>query len=277
MITLDKGLEPIKDEFGDKTIAYEMKLKELETKKENFCEDQMFAKKLRAEYGRCGSILIEKQYVISAGHCIDDKKQASTRSFVFGFNSETATVKKDQVYKGKIVERIYDGELDLVILKLDRPVVGFKPANWQDSKDLMENQNVTIVGNPLGLPKVYSSGRVRAIDSNYGTSTDVNCASGMSGAGYFNDNGKLMGVHIGGDPPSTFFSEEEKGKEKCLNWTNVHPGKYNFTKLTDTPRGTNTLIGGCAYIPISKIKPFLEKHLNNVTGAVNVNSEKEVN
>lgn len=249
MIVINKGL--VKNENG----TYQLKTKPLSTNRTRFCPNEAFSENMRATFGRCGGVLFSKQYLVSAGHCIDSEEQIKNRYFVFGVTDINKPIDAENVFTGTIAERIYQDDLDLVFIKLDRPAEKITPVSWLNTSELNIETPVVLVGSPLGLPQVFSHGQIRASDELLGYATDVNCARGMSGSGYYDKKGNFAGVHIGGDPASISENEENA----CLQWTKADAETYQFLQSTET-KGRGPLIGGCAMLPLSKLKNYLTKY-----------------
>jgi hypothetical protein len=126
------------------------------------CPDERFLGQLRM--GNCSGFLVAEDLIVTAGHCVTT---CGNWAFVFGYeqtDSLTApaqTISEDNVYYCvEILDRVYSGEYDHCLLRLDRPVVGRAPLAIRRSGSVTFQDSLVIVGHPKGLPMKLSAGAI---------------------------------------------------------------------------------------------------------------------
>ncbi|MBC7372198.1 MAG: trypsin-like peptidase domain-containing protein [Bdellovibrionaceae bacterium] len=167
----------------------------------SLCKDEPFLN--QPSVGQCSGSLIGENLILTAGHCFQSTQDCQDSKFIFNYAvSKSGTSPKgasaSEIYSCKrVVSQVFDkNALDYAIIELDRPVVGHKPLRLPAAAtDVRTNLNVTIVGNPAGLPtKVIPNGIVREVrELSFRASLDS--FGGASGAPVFNtENGDLLGI-----------------------------------------------------------------------------------
>ena len=141
----------------------------------------------------CTGFLIAKDLIATAGHCIQDDK-CGIVSWIFDFKMLTADIAKreftaESVYHcKKVVESVKVGDLDYAVVRLDRSVNGREPLTIRRDGLIEKDEQVFIIGHPLGLPiKISKDAYVRDVDPNkvYFT-TNLDSFAGNSGSPVFN-------------------------------------------------------------------------------------------
>lgn len=147
-----------------------------------------FAAAVRLDFldgGNCSGTAVSEFAIVSAAHCF--------KASDFGAMSIDGKPSAFQVIAN-------DGR-DHVLLR-----VTVRQANTaRIGKAPVWGEPLALIGNPVGLSRLFRAGRVAAIDNGFsclGSSEvcpalliDLNTAGGDSGAGYFNVKGELVGVH----------------------------------------------------------------------------------
>lgn len=134
--------------------------------------------------GTCSGTIVGPKMILTATHCFKDEGLPIT--FVMTTHGGAGVT---VVYSSK--EIISDGS-DHSFILLDSPSNVF--VLWATlGPDLVEGQNFEYWGNPAGLPGVYRRGYVvkRTDKELY---LDVNGFHGDSGAGIFDERGRLVGM-----------------------------------------------------------------------------------
>ncbi|WP_413576020.1 trypsin-like serine peptidase [Bdellovibrio sp. HCB290] len=117
---------------------------------------------------QCSAVLVAPNLILTAGHCMNYKKDTcADAAFVFGFNQDTATMPKDQVYFCKqirVLSFFEKGNLsDYALVELDRAVPDITPVKIK-STPMELNDTIYTLGYPLGTAKKYADGFVRGFD-----------------------------------------------------------------------------------------------------------------
>ncbi|MCA9438969.1 MAG: trypsin-like peptidase domain-containing protein, partial [Candidatus Omnitrophica bacterium] len=166
--------------------------------------------------GFCSAFLIGPDLVATAGHCVN-AFNATNIAFVFGFQMEDEETPVNRfpyenVYFGaELVAR--QGSTcsnDWSIVRLDRPVENRLPLSVRRHGIVPDNQELVVIGYPVGLPvKISGGARVR---SNVGFRTfvaNLDTYAGNSGSAVFNaDTLEVEGILVCGETDFVFESGE---------------------------------------------------------------------
>ena len=186
----------------------------------NLCRDERFREQPAA--GFCSSFLVGPDLIATAGHCVQANTCDELR-FAFDFQYNTSgtsptRIERKDAYRCKDViayryygDRVAKGQKssgvdiwqDWALIRLDRPVTGRTPLSF--GGDVSKDQDVYMIGNPLGLPTKVSRGKVRYPLSNRSFFvTDMDGYSGNSGSAVFDRGGKITGVFTRGTGANSF-------------------------------------------------------------------------
>ncbi|MFG1506150.1 trypsin-like serine peptidase [Halobacteriovorax sp. ZH5_bin.2] len=180
------------------------------------CDGERFNKQV--DVADCSGFLVEKdnrQYVITAGHCMTSKSDCYDNYWVFDYakkspKDDARTIHDKNVYSCRRIvaqrlERVKpDGE-DFAIIELNREVTDRKPLEYRKEGDvhggdIKKGEKIFVIGHPSGLPsKVATDAYVRKKDWN-SFSTNLDTFSGNSGSAVFNEEtGLVEGILVRGD------------------------------------------------------------------------------
>eukprot|EP00300_Choanocystis_sp_HF-7_P039874 c6221_g1_i1.p1 GENE.c6221_g1_i1~~c6221_g1_i1.p1 ORF type:complete len:393 (-),score=86.46 c6221_g1_i1:270-1448(-) len=171
---------------------------------ENLCPGQRFAQQFTK--ASCSATLIAPDRVITAGHCMDERK-CRDRRVVFDFylggpNCVMPDITDEDVYRCKRFKLIHTSTIDYAVVFLDRPVVGRTPVPVQSSRaPVHRGQQLILIGFPNGIPAKVDQGgvvldpRQFQLDFFYAT-TDT--FTGNSGSGVFDTAGTMVGLLVRG-------------------------------------------------------------------------------
>jgi len=170
------------------------------------CDGERFAD--QPALANCSGTLIDRDIVLTAGHCVTSQAACKGTAFVFNFymasEGELATITADDVYTCRelLVQRDRDG-IDYALVQLDRPVsLGRSTVPIRDPSDeLSIGAPVTIIGFGSGLPAKIDSGGV-VLDPRSGSMdyfrASVDAFGGNSGSGVFDADGNVAGILVRG-------------------------------------------------------------------------------
>lgn len=186
------------------------------------CEGEKFDGQVTSAF--CSGFLVEhndKQYLVTAGHCIKSTNECSSHKWVFDFNVQNAdqtshTVDADSVYTCKrVVDRALESStgLDYAVLELDRRVTGREPLAMRTSGKIEKGEEILVIGHPTGLPsKVAGDAYVRENNRSAWFSTNLDTFGGNSGSAVFNaDSGEVEGILVRGHTDYT-WTRDSNGK-----------------------------------------------------------------
>lgn len=170
------------------------------------CPTEKFKNQLVA--ANCSGTLIDKDIILTAGHCVaHGKADCNNYRWVFDYkatsaNQPTVTVSNDNVYKcQEIVYRVENSasNVDFALIRLDRKVEDREPINMSIETDLEVGTKLALIGHPSGLPtKIVDSGEVQKNSAKY-LVTNLDAFTINSGSGVFNlKTGELEGLLVSG-------------------------------------------------------------------------------
>jgi hypothetical protein len=102
---------------------------------------------------------------------------------------------------------------DIALVRLERPVVDRPVLAIASGTPGME-ENVSLIGYPMGLPAKVSAGQVKGYGKDF-FRTDLDVSGGFSGSPVFNGQGKVAGVLVRAFPDADFIDDETAG---CRRW-----------------------------------------------------------
>jgi hypothetical protein len=118
--------------------------------------------------GGCSAFLVAPDTVVTAGHCMRATGPCPGIALAFGvdYDAEARDPSRlgvDDVYFCKeVVDRVWDrAGADHAVVRLDRPVVGRDPLPVRRVGKVADDEELVLIGNPLGLPtKIAAGGKV---------------------------------------------------------------------------------------------------------------------
>ena len=214
--------------------------------------DRRFSSQVSAS--TCTGFLVAPNLVMTAGHCIMDKKTCESHSFVFGFSLESeraadsVSVPANLVYKcARVVERHhlpYDPDLfhrDYALVELDRKVKDIEPLNISAASASSSSPlglEILTIGHPAGLPlKITDGGKIQSAAGALSFFSDLDIFGGSSGSPVLDaKTGSVLGIIVRGGQDYEF---DEKLKcnhvVRCEKQDCQRPGQSAAYMLSDVP------------------------------------------
>lgn len=158
----------------------------------------------------CSGFLIAPDLIVTAGHCVESENFCDEYRWVFDFKVDKLTKKaglnvaNENIYNcKKVVSNSLDQKLglDYAVIQLDRPVAGRAPLTIRTDAQVLNQQQLVIIGNPMGLPTKVAAG-ANVIKNNHPFFFKANLDSfqGNSGSAVFNSQtGVVEGILVRGE------------------------------------------------------------------------------
>ena len=169
------------------------------------CSSERFKDQLTA--ANCSGTLIDKDIILTAGHCMNSKMDCSAYSWVFDYRATSGKqlsvqVPATSVYKCQRViaqKNDYKNNIDFALIKLDRKVTDRSSVNLRLSGSVTNGDKLALIGHPRGLPtKIAAGGLVQKLGNGF-FQANLDAYSINSGSGVFNEiSGELEGILISG-------------------------------------------------------------------------------
>lgn len=198
--------------YDSTTKLYTLKIdKTLESY--GICATERFAKQPMA--ANCTGFLVEKDLIITAGHCVANADACKNFRWVFDYkmksDSEVTTVySKREVHQCKSIERqaaITIDSIDYALVRLYTKVEGRTPMEL-DKNIPKKGTPLVIIGHPTGLPSKIAPGAVVKKINSHSFEADLDSFAGNSGSPVFNaTSGKVLGILVSGSPDYVYDEE----------------------------------------------------------------------
>lgn len=169
------------------------------------CPSERFREQLAA--ANCSGTLIEKDIILTAGHCYSNAMDCKAYSWVFDYKASSerqpqVTVPHSSVYRCQKIIALKDdrkSNIDYALIRLDRKVIGRAPVDIRLVGDASYKDKLAVIGHPRGLPtKIADSGDILDIFSD-SIRSNLDSYTMNSGSGVFNEKtGELEGILISG-------------------------------------------------------------------------------
>lgn len=170
------------------------------------CNDEPFLS--QPSSAQCSGFLVSPNIVATAGHCVTSSQECGEVAFIFGYvmlDRTTPVVRVDasQVYFCADILARQEDHADWALIRLDRPVTNHAPLPIRRNGMVPDNQNVVVIGHPLGLPRKYAAGRTTRVRENTHPlffQANVDTYGGNSGSAIFDaDSLHVEGILVRGN------------------------------------------------------------------------------
>lgn len=169
----------------------------------SLCEKEKFVN--QPSVASCSGFLVDEDIVATAGHCVDEEGDCANFSWVFNYklaseDHDPTIVDASDVFRcAKIIKSKVDMHgNDFAIIRLDRPVIKYKPVKLA-SRLVTEGTPLVLIGHPSGLPqKIADGSKVKQV-TGFGFKANLDAFQINSGSAVFNErNGELVGILVNG-------------------------------------------------------------------------------
>lgn len=173
----------------------------------NFCPEEKFSE--LPIVSSCTAFLVGPDLLLTAGHCLKDNA-CQNNYWVLDYDDASGfigpkgnvTFNKEHVYScSRILSAQDNPKLDYGLIKLSRVVQGRTPFDIRRSGKVRSSNSLTVIGHPLGLPKIIADNANVLKNSLSNTFTaDTDTFSGNSGSPIINSKTFMVeGILIRGD------------------------------------------------------------------------------
>lgn len=185
--------------------AYEVKLGGTTLEERGMCSSERFAQ--QPTTANCSGFLVDKDKIVTAGHCIRSQSDCESNTWVFDFKVDhefqsEVIVDKKSVYKcKKIISQSLDSATkdDYALIQLKKVVEGKEPLAFRTSGKPKVGDELVVIGHPTGLPtKITDGAQIRSVNDVYFVA-NLDTYGGNSGSAVFNaTTGVVEGILVRG-------------------------------------------------------------------------------
>jgi V8-like Glu-specific endopeptidase len=173
------------------------------------CSHERFAE--QKIYVDCTGFLIADDILVTAGHCVQGKRDCRNNSWVFGYTEGVSEIPASQIYGCEEIlaqemkysvlgSLIIDSDKDYAVIKLDRKVENAKPLKIRRKGKVKKGTDLVVIGHPSGLP-MKTANNAKVVKT-WGKSfkTNLDTYGGNSGSPVFNSKtGEVEGILTQGE------------------------------------------------------------------------------
>ncbi|MDD4973151.1 MAG: serine protease [Bacteriovorax sp.] len=172
----------------------------------NLCLDEKFS--THHTVNSCTGFLIGEDLVASAGHCFFSVSDCESKLIAFNVQTkneikEGYRVLNQNIYEcSEIVSNVFDveGFQDYAVIRLKKKVFGAKPLKLRSTGSITANDQVFMIGHPMGLPLVSTNkALVNDISNPHFFRATLDSFEGNSGSPVFNSKTlEVEGILVSG-------------------------------------------------------------------------------
>lgn len=174
----------------------------------NVCAEERFSD--APLVSSCTAFLVAPNLILTAGHCIKDKYECKKQTWVLDFNdggeftapSGTVSFPRSKAFQcAELVSWSNNPKLDYALIRLDRAVSNVRPLPLRRQGKIKNDEILTVIGHPLGMPKLISDfAEIRDNSLTYTFKTNTDTFSGNSGSPVIGFDSKVVeGLLIRGE------------------------------------------------------------------------------
>ena len=119
----------------------------------NLCPEEKFSSE--SMLASCSGFLVAPDLLVTAGHCMKDLNDCKNNLWLLDFDESQNTFTTEQIYACKDIVAA-NLSSDFTLIRLSRPVKDRRPLTIRQKGSLNKNAEFTVIGHPLGLPKIAS-------------------------------------------------------------------------------------------------------------------------
>lgn len=198
----------------------------------NLCSHERFAENL-VSAPSCTSFLVAEDLLVTAGHCIEDKKDCKDLNIVFGVTVAKETsqgfhIANNNIYScKKVITSSNIKGRDYSLIKLNKKVKARMIYKIGDDSKLTDESSVYMIGHPLGLAVTYT--KPAKVTHHYLDDffrAPLNSFSGNSGSPVLNaTNDEVVGILTSGQ------TDFIKNDNQCTRYARYSSGGETITRI----------------------------------------------
>jgi len=200
----------------------------------NLCSNAKYAS--HHTVNSCTGFMIGDNLLASAGHCFASVNDCDNKLIIFNtrVNSENKSgyrVSNHNIYECDEIEKtVFDPDTfqDFSIIKLKKKVFGIKPLKLRDTGLISTNDQVFMVGHPMGLPLIATTNSfINDISDPHYFKATLDSFEGNSGSPVINSKTfEVEGILVRGE--EDFLQDE---REKCYRYAVYAQGSKAMPSL----------------------------------------------
>lgn len=164
----------------------------------NICAEEKFSDEIMLS--NCTAFLIAPDLILTANHCIKEKKDCLKNMWILDYDKSQSTFSKDKiVYCKEIVDS--NASSDYALIRLTKSIPDRAPLKLRRAGKLNPAADFFVIGHPLGLPKISADQAVlrgNLLNKTFTINSDT--YSGNSGSPVIDSKTSLVeGILVKGD------------------------------------------------------------------------------
>lgn len=193
----------------------------------NFCESEKFLDE--PIVSSCTAFLIQKDVILTAGHCVKDKFDCKKQTWVFDYtnsadnlfqNFEISFLESKSVKCIELISHAVNQKSDYAIIKINKKIEDRPFLKLNQAQKTSTNASFFMLGHPLGMPLIQTDQiQIRENHLEHVFKTNADSFSGNSGSPLINlETGLVEGILIRGD--EDYYLDKEKNCHatyRCAN------------------------------------------------------------
>lgn len=178
------------------------------------CKEEKFS--MEPSLSKCTGFLVAPDILMTAGHCIKNQKACQKAAWImdYRFNGNLSVKKNASLLFNQsnvvtcagVIASVENKKMDYALIKLNRKVTDRIPFKLRESGTVTKNEELHIIGHPLGMPKILTTNVIvsKTSDRDF-FSVIADTFGGNSGSPVINKStGVVEGILVRGEQDFAF-------------------------------------------------------------------------